>query len=122
MCLLTFNCSHQEYHICNHSASIPTTYLCGSKNFLVLLKLRSRKITLIKDVDIVMRGAIETRLKPRFFDLGCAIQHQPPHYMIFKLRFMCSLRYINKYYIKRCTDFSESKVRHKDNLRKTGLF
>jgi len=51
----------------------------ASKYFSPLLKLHRKKRNSNKDVDSLMRGTIETRLKLRFSQLPDDFQQQPSH-------------------------------------------
>ena len=48
---------------------MPTTYLC-EQGFSALVEIKSNKRNAIKDVDTLMRGALKTRLPPRFSQLA----------------------------------------------------
>ena len=68
----TKSCSKSYFHPCSHA------YLCEQK-FSVLVEIKPKKRNLIKDVDTLVRGALETRLLPRFSQLADEIQRQRPH-------------------------------------------
>ena len=57
---------------------MPTTYLC-EQGFSALVEIKSNKRNAIKDVDTLMRGALETRLLPCFSQLADKIQQQRSH-------------------------------------------
>ena len=57
---------------------MPTTYLC-EQGFSALVEIKTKKRNAIMDVDTLMRGALETRLLPRFSKLADEIQQQVSH-------------------------------------------
>ena len=48
---------------------MPTTYL-GEQEFSALVEIKSNKRKSTKDVDMLMRGALEAKLLPRFSQLA----------------------------------------------------
>ena len=54
---------------------MPTTYLC-EQGFSALVEIKLKKRKSIKDFDMMMRGALETRLLPRFSQLADEIKQQ----------------------------------------------
>ena len=57
---------------------MPTTYLCES-GFSCLCEIKSRKRNSITHIDPLMRGAIETKIIPRFEMLVDDMQQQKSH-------------------------------------------
>ena len=57
---------------------MPTTYLC-EQGFSAPVEIKSNKRNAIKEVDMLMRGALETRLLPRFSQLADEIPQQRSH-------------------------------------------
>ena len=57
---------------------MPTTYFC-EQEFSALVEIKTKKRNAIVDVDTLMRGALETRLLPRFSKLADEIQQQVSH-------------------------------------------
>ena len=57
---------------------MPTTYLC-EQGFPALVEIKTKKRNAIMDVDTLMRGALETRLLPRFSKLADETQQQRSH-------------------------------------------
>ena len=57
---------------------MPSTYHC-KQEFSSLVEIKSKKRNSIKDVDTLMREALETRLMPRFSQLADKIQQQQSH-------------------------------------------
>ena len=59
---------------------MPTTYF-GEQGFSAVVEIESNKRNSIKDVDMLMRGALEARLLPRFSPIADEIQQERSHYM-----------------------------------------
>jgi len=57
---------------------MPTTYL-SEQGFSALVEIKSKKRNSIKEIDNLMRGALETRLQPRFAQLADVIQQHYSH-------------------------------------------
>lgn len=57
---------------------MPTSYLC-EQGFSALVLIKSRKRNAILNVDPLMRGALESRLMPRFQLIADKVQQQPSH-------------------------------------------
>lgn len=59
-------------------AQMPTTYLC-EQAFSCLVDIKSTKRNRISNIDVLMRGAVETDILPRFDVLSDNIQEQVSH-------------------------------------------
>ena len=66
------------------TAHATTAYLC-EQGFSTLVEIKSKKRNAIKDVDTLMRGALETR--PRFSQPANEIQQQRSHRMVVEMTY-----------------------------------
>lgn len=57
---------------------MPTTYL-AEKGFSNLVDIKTKKRNQLQDVDSLMRGALESEIKPRFEKIVGTMQQQPSH-------------------------------------------
>ena len=70
------SCSKSYFHPYSHAYDIP---LRASRIFFALVEIKTKKRNAIMDVDTLMRGAVETRLQPRFSKLADEIRLQRLH-------------------------------------------